>query len=229
MIEQLELAFPPLAPRFNIAPQQMVPVVRAVAPSPDAPAGSDRKAGSDRMAGSDRKAGYEVANMQWGLVPSWADDPKIGQRMINARSETAATKPSFRSAMRRRRCLVPADGYYEWQATGGTKQPYLFHLPHDEDFALAGLWERRAREGEPPLETFTILTTDASPQTAPYHDRMPVILPVDAWTVWLDPDFADLDHLQSWLKPTDQTLEIDRVSRRVNNPRNEGAECVQAE
>lgn len=204
MIDQLQLQFPEIAPRYNIAPLQTVPVVRQSA----------------------KRGKYEVAPMRWGLVPSWADDPKIGNRMINARSETAATKPSFRSAMKKRRCLIPTDGYYEWQATDGAKQPYLFHLADEQDFALAGLWEHWAPEGQPPLETFTILTTEANRQTAKYHDRMPVILAPDDWTAWLDPEFADAKHLQSLLRPTDTKLMIDPASRRTNNPRHDAPDCL---
>jgi putative SOS response-associated peptidase YedK len=133
--------------------------------------------------GGRRAAGF----MRWGLVPDWEDDPKTGSRLINARCETLAEKPTFREAFRRRRCLIPADGFYEWKAEGKRKVPYLFHRPDRKPFAFAGLWERRQREGEQPLLTCTIITTAANGLVRPLHDRMPVILTREQWTEWLKP------------------------------------------
>lgn len=166
--------------------------------------------------------------MRWGLIPSWADDPAIGNRLINARSETAAEKPSFRSAIKQRRCLVPVDGFYEWQATGKkTKQPHLIRLKDGQPFALAGLWERwTAPDGEL-VESFTILTTDANAMMQPIHDRMPVILSREDYDRWLDAG-TPLEEIKGLLRqfPADQ-MENFPVSTVVNNPRNEVPECVQ--
>jgi putative SOS response-associated peptidase YedK len=149
-----------LVPRYNIAPTQSVAVVRA------------------------RAGGRELAWLRWGLVPSWAKDAKIAP--INAKAETAAERPFFRVALRQRRCLVPADGWYEWQGQGKHKQPYFFAPTDGKPLAFAGLWETWGRAGEA-LATCAILTTAANELTAPVHDRMPVILPAEAYTAWLDP------------------------------------------
>jgi len=149
---------PDLLPLFNIAPTQPVAVVRQRA--------------NDRV--------KELVFLRWGLIPAWADDPSIGNRLANARSETVATKPSFRSAFRSRRCLVVADGFYEWQKTNGHKQPYFVGLQSDRPFGLAGLWERWEK-GDEPVESCTILTTDANELMQPIHERMPVILPPDQY------------------------------------------------
>src|SRR5262245_35107324 len=152
---------PELPLRYNIAPTQPVPVVRA--------------AGDGRA----------LALARWGLIPRWATDPAIGNRLINARSETVAEKPSFRDAFRKRRCLIPATGFYEWAKTAGGKQPYHFRLLDGRPFAFAGLWERWDRGGEP-VESCTILTTAANAVVRPVHERMPVILPAEAFAAWLD-------------------------------------------
>lgn len=156
---------PTLRPRYNIAPTQLAPVV--VGPE------------GERV----------LRRMRWGLLPGWARDARDGARMINARADTAPTKPAFRAAFRRRRCLVPADGWYEWQATEGPrKAPWWFHRPDHGLLAFAGLWETwRPPEGDP-VETFTVLTTDADRVSAPVHDRMPVVLPPAAWRAWSDPE-----------------------------------------
>src|SRR5438067_3297187 len=144
---------PDVTPSYNVAPTQAVLAVRV-------PAGRDKP---------------ELAALKWGLVPGWADDPAIGNRLINARAETVAEKPAFRAAFRQRRCLVLADGFFEWQKVNGRKQPYYFGLRRGEPFAFAGLWERWDK-GEIPLETCTLLTTEANTLLRPLHDRMPVIL-----------------------------------------------------
>ncbi|TVQ55544.1 MAG: SOS response-associated peptidase, partial [Phycisphaerales bacterium] len=171
--------------RYNIAPTQVAPVARAL--------------DGDRQ--------REVVGMQWGLVPSWAKDPSIGSRMINARSETAAEKPSFRSAFKRRRCLVPASGFYEWKKLdpgkkSSAKQPFYIYRADEQPLVMAGLWESwNDPESEKPLETYSILTTEANEQLRDLHDRMPVILEPEQFDAWLDPEQADAETLQSLLKP----------------------------
>lgn len=206
LTEEFRLAAEPLfTPRYNIAPTQDVPVVRADA------------------AASLRRCDL----LRWGLVPSWADDVAIGNRMINARSETVAVKPSYRSAFSKRRCLVPADGYYEWRAAGTGKQPYFFHLEDHRPFALAGLWEAWQAPDGSTLETFVIITTDANQQTQPYHNRMPVVLHGADRDAWLLPD-TSRDDLLAMLEPRPfDGLVIEPVSKLVNNPRNDRPECVQ--
>ena len=173
---------PHLLPRFNVAPGRPVAVVR------QQPAAKGR----------------ELAFLRWGLVPAWADDPSIGDRLANARSETAATKPSFRQAFGSRRCLVVADGLYEWQKVNGRKQPYFVGLRGDRPFGLAGLWERWEKGGEP-VESCTILTTDANELMRPIHERMPVIVPPDQYSLWLDPRCQDAGKLAKLLRPYPST------------------------
>ena len=129
--------------------------------------------------------GLEEANLRWGLIPSWAKDPKIGVQCINARAETISEKPAFREAFRKRRCLVPADGFWEWETAGKKKIPWKFARPDGEGFCMAGLWERWINQGEP-LETFTIITTSSNGLVSPVHDRMPVILTPDVAEQWLE-------------------------------------------
>ena len=206
LVEEFGLAAEPvLSPRYNIAPTQNVPVIRA----------------------ADETSAKRCDLLRWGLVPSWADDPAIGNRMINARGETVAVKPSFRAAFSKRRCLVPADGYYEWRTTGDGKQPYFFHLDGDRPFVFAGLWESWQSPDGSPLETFVIITTNANEQTLPYHDRMPVVLRGSATDQWLHRQ-ASRDQLLELLqsRPWDD-LVIEPVSKLVNNPRNDRPECVQ--
>jgi len=169
---------PDLSPRFNIAPTQSVPVVRL-------------------LPGEERR---HLVFLRWGLIPSWADDIAIGNRSINARSETAASKPTFRKAFRSRRCLIVADGFYEWLKTGKHKQPYCIQLKSQRPFAMAGLWEQWHKQDQP-IESCTILTTDANELVAPIHDRMPVILRPEDYAAWLDPACQDVDKLQLMLKP----------------------------
>jgi putative SOS response-associated peptidase YedK len=196
---------PDLLPRFNIAPGQPVAVVRQ----------------------EPRAEGRELALLRWGLIPAWADDPSIGNRLANARSETAATKPSFRRAFRSRRCLVVADGFYEWQKTNGRKQPYFVGLQSDRPFGRAGLWERWEKGGEP-VESCTILTTDANELMQPIHERMPVILPPDQYALWLDPRCQDTGKLAKLLQPfPSEGMLAYRVSALVNNPKNDVPQCVE--
>jgi len=168
-----------------------------------------------------------LTQMQWGLIPSWAKDPAIGNRMINARGETVATKPAFRVALRKRRCLIPADGFYEWQPVGRRKQPVYITLKTREPFSFAGLWETwTSPEGEE-VKTCTIITTEANELLKPIHDRMPVILTREAEAVWLDPTSQDPARLLPLLKPyPSEEMEIYQVSTRVNNPDRDGPQCI---
>jgi putative SOS response-associated peptidase YedK len=193
-------------PRYNIAPAQKVPVVRL-----------DSKEGK-----------RELTEMKWGLVPFWAKDISIGNRLINARAETVAEKPSFRDAFKKRRLLVPASGFYEWKKTAGRKTPYYISNADRRLLALAGLWERWDKEGEP-LETFTILTTAPNSLVAELHDRMPVIISQADYENWLqpDPDFVELEQL---FRPyPEEKLRVTAVSSLVNNPANECPELLQPE
>jgi putative SOS response-associated peptidase YedK len=191
-------------PRYNIAPQQDVLVI-----------GRSRDG---------RRAGL----MRWGLVPNWAETPSDGARMINARSETVTERTAFREAFERRRCLIPADGFYEWRAAGGAKIPMRITRRSEEPFAFAGLWERWTRPGQDPLYTFTILTTSAAPSIASIHDRMPVMLRPDQYDLWLD-EKTEAATLQALLQPfDDDDLHAYPVSTAVNKVENDSPECVVA-
>jgi putative SOS response-associated peptidase YedK len=172
-----------------------------------------------------------IVPYRWGLIPSWAKDARIGNRLINARAETVATTPAFRAAFQKRRCIVPADGFYEWERmTPEIRQPNLIHRADHEPMAFAGLWSiwRDATQPEAePTRTFTIITTTANATLEPIHDRMPVILPASAWATWLAPAPADPGALLALLRPApDDLLERYPVSKRVNNARNEGPDLV---
>ncbi len=193
-----------LAPRYNIAPTQEAAVVR-----------------------SDAEGRRELALLRWGLVPFWAKEISIGSRMINARSETAAEKPSFRAAFKRRRCLILADGFYEWRKIGKTKQPFHIHFARRRPFTMAGLWEVWNKGAEGPLETFTILTTEANVEVSPLHHRMPVILDGQRRDLWLDPTVQDAGALNAVLRPyAGETIQLTPVSTLVNSPRNEVPQCL---
>lgn len=169
-----------------------------------------------------------LESYKWGLVPFWADDPKIGNRMINARAEGVAEKNSFREAFKKKRCIVPIDGFYEWKKDGDEKIPYYIHMEEGEPFGLAGLWETNTKTGDP-LQTCTIITTEANALMANLHDRMPVILPKDAQEEWLDPD-ASKDELLGLLQPyTGEGLTAYRVSKRVNSVRYNAPDCIEEE
>jgi len=171
--------------------------------------------------------GRRLEVLRWGLIPPWADDPQIGSRMINARSETAPEKPSFRRAFRERRCLIPADGFYEWQRTNGAKQPFYIHMEDGRPFAFAGLWESWGRGGEGEIRTCTILTTGANAVVGEIHERMPVIVASDAYDVWLDPS-SERDELTGLLAPyPEDEMEAYPVSRFVNSPSNNDPRCVE--
>jgi putative SOS response-associated peptidase YedK len=196
---------PDLQPRYNIAPTQPVAAVRLP------------------TAEGDR----ELVMLHWGLIPFWAKDPGIGSRMINARAETAADKPAFRAAFRRRRCLVPADGFYEWQKQNGSKQPFYIRLQNGRPFAFAGLWERWQDEEGGVIESCTLLTTRPNELIQPLHNRMPVILHPHNYAVWLDPEVEDIDVLRRLLDPYPPSEMVAyAVSRYVNAPRNEGPDCI---
>lgn len=190
-----------LEPRYNMAPMQSAPVIRK------------------------RDGGRHMDMLRWGLVPSWAPDESRAASLINARSESVADKPSFRDAFQQRRCLVPADGFYEWRKLGREKQPYRVSLAGDRPFAFAGLWERWNRGAEP-VETFTVLTTEADPRIAHIHHRMPVMLAEDAaFTTWLDGDATERASLLTAYDGDD--LVFTPVSSRVGNVRNDDAALLE--
>jgi putative SOS response-associated peptidase YedK len=173
-----------------------------------------------------------VEALHWGLVPRWAKDPSVGNRMINARAETLATKNAYKSAFAKRRCIIPADGFYEWQKQPGQKrkQPYYIHRPDGEPLAFAGLWEvwRSPDADGEELHSCTIVTGEPNDKVRAVHDRMPVILPPAAWDSWLDPEEHDLDVLGKLLVPAPASLvELRPVSTEVNNVRNKGAHLVE--
>ena len=198
LVERFMLgSVPDLQPRYNIAPTQEVLIVRAI------------------------DGQREGTMMRWGLIPSWAKDPRIGSSMINARCETIAEKPAFRTAFKRRRCLVPVDGYYEWKSQGKTKIAHLYEHAGGEPFALAGIWESWQS-----MCTFSILTTAANALAATIHDRMPVILGSEDCKRWLDPA-AEATDLQPLLEPYPaDMLQVREVGQHVNNARHEGPDCV---
>jgi len=168
--------------------------------------------------------------MRWGLVPSWADDPAIGYRMINARSETAATKPSFRRSVRTRRALVSADAFYEWfRPASGQKQPYLIHRADGEPLAFGALWERwEAPDGEP-LRTVAVLTTAANDDVSPLHDRMPVVVERGDWDEWLRPEPLETGRFENLCAPAPRGVVVHRaVSTRVNDARHKGSDLLDA-
>lgn len=187
-------------PRYNIAPTQYVAAVR-----------------------EDEKDAREVVMLRWGLVPFWAKDPSIGNRMINARAETVAEKPSFKNAYRKRRCLVLADGFYEWRKAGDAKTPYFVSLADGSPFAFAGLWENwSSKESDESLQTTAIITTDANEFMAQIHQRMPVVMLPEHAGRWLD---GDMDLLSELIEkpPSFRAWPVDRT---VNNARNEGKELI---
>jgi len=173
--------------------------------------------------------GREVVRLHWGLIPSWTKETAIGARMINARAETLAQKPAFRTAFRRRRCLVPMLGFYEWQKVASRKVPYYVHPLKSELFAAAGLYEYwPGTNGTEPVESYTVITTDANETMARLHDRMPVILHERNYEAWLDPKNENTDALQKLLRPYPaEEMRAYPVSPRVNNVKNEGPELIE--
>jgi putative SOS response-associated peptidase YedK len=192
------------SPRYNIAPTQPVPVIRQ----------------------NPKKPVRELSLVRWGLIPSWAKDSSVSAKMINARSETASVKPAFRDALQSRRCLIPADGFYEWQRTAAAKQPYCFEVNEGGLFAFAGIWDRwRDARGEA-IETCTILTTTPNAMTTPVHDRMPVILNPDSYDPWLVPGMKNVSAASDMLKPYDARLmRCYPVSVRINQVGNDDEAC----
>lgn len=196
--------------RYNIAPTQSAPVVRRVTSA----------------------SARTLDPLWWGLIPGWAKDEKIGIQTINARAETADVRPAFRNAFRHRRCLVPADGFYEWkQITPKKKQPYFIHRKDAAPIAFAGLWERWRRPDDPEreeIETYTILTVTANDLLRPLHDRMPAIIGPEDFEAWLDPDLTDPACVKPLLRPFGaDALDLYPVSTFVNRPANDGPRCIE--
>ena len=204
--EQFQLPkVPSLSPRYNIAPTQPVAAVRQ----------------------PPENEGRELAMLRWGLIPFWAKDPKIGARMINARSETVAEKPAFRAAFRQRRCLVLADGFYEWQRLERGKQPFYIRWRDEGPFAIAGLWEHwQGPEGE--IESCTLLTTQPNDLVRPLHNRMPVILHADDYDLWLDRSVQEPALLQPLLRPySSADMLAYPISTWINKPENDSPRCIE--
>ena len=194
---------PELAPRYNIAPTQPVATI---------------------LSAGDRR---QFQMLRWGLIPSWAKDPVIGNKLINARAETVAEKPSFRSAFRHRRCLVIADGFYEWRRQDGKKQPFYFRLQDAQPFAFAGLWEHWQDSMGEVIDSCTIITTEANEILQPIHDRMPVILNPKDYDLWLDPTLDKIEQLQQLLQSYSSTeMTSYPVSTKVNKPTNDTPELI---
>lgn len=188
---------PEWQPRYNIAPTQSIPAI--VEP-------------------------HHFKQLRWGLIPAWAKDSSIGSKLINARAETVSEKPSFRDAFKRRRCLIVADGYYEWKKQSGKKQPFYFQLKNHQPFAFAGLWERWTSPDGEPIETCTIITTEANELAATVHDRMPVILNEEHYDRWLDPTFKEA---QSLLHPySSAVMQTYPVPLVVNSPAHDAPDCI---
>jgi putative SOS response-associated peptidase YedK len=191
-------------PHFNVAPTQPVPVIRQ---NPHEPV-------------------RQLSLMRWGLIPSWAKDPSGAARMINARSETAATKPAFRDALKSRRCLIPADAFYEWSRVGKAKQPYCFEVNEGALFAFAGIWDRWKDPSGQWVKSCSILTTTPNAVASAVHDRMPVILDRDSYDVWLDPGMTNVVAASELLKPFGARLmRCYPVSSRINYVANDDPEC----
>ncbi len=213
--EQLQLLFevgdvPQIEPRYNIAPTQPVAIVR--------------------MTESGKR---EFAHVLWGLIPSWAKDPSIANKLINARSEGVTEKPSFRNAFKRRRCLVPASGFYEWKKNGSSKEPWFITMESGDPFAIAGLWEIWNAPDGGQLETCTLLTTEPNELAAKLHNRMPVIIARDDYALWLGSGkedhkeyLAEVHHLMRPFPAEEMTAWP--VGSKVGNPRNEGAELMKS-
>jgi putative SOS response-associated peptidase YedK len=194
-----------LGPRFNVAPTDEAFVV---------------------VQRDERRA---IVAYRWGLIPHWAEAAKVGSRMFNARAETLTSSPAFRDALRRKRCLVPVDGFYEWKREGTRRQPYLITRTDGRPLALAGLWSGwRDPAADRVVRTFTIVTAGPNAQIADLHDRMPVVVPEGAWATWLDPRLDDPAELQGLLQPNEEVeLSLTAVSRLVNDVRNDGPELIE--
>jgi len=200
--------------RYNVAPSQQVYAIAERRP----------RDGADQ-------AQRQLGSFRWGLVPSWAKDPSIGNRMINARAETLSSRNAYKRALVRHRCIIPADAFYEWQVREleGKRQkaPYVIRHRDGSPLAFAGLWEVWHDAEDQPLRTCVIITTEANRLLAPIHDRMPVVLPPDAWDEWLDPENQDVSRLQKLLVPAPaKEFEAYEISTLVNNVRHEGPELI---
>ena len=207
LAETLGLAhLPSLEPRYNIAPSQMIGCVRT---NP-----------------STRETEY--VQLKWGLVPSWAKDSGIGHSLINARAETVADKPSFRKAFKQQRCVILADGFYEWKREGKSKQPYYIHLKDNRPFVFAGLWDHWEKGEGAPINSCTLITTGPNAVMEPIYHRMPVILNPGDYSLWLDLAVQDSTRLSPLLQPyPSEDMEAFPISPLVNNPRNDTRLCVQ--
>jgi len=198
--------FDEIPARYNIAPTQDVLAVRQ---RPDRPSRT-------------------ASILRWGLIPYWAKDPGIGNRLINARAETAAEKPAFKDALVRRRCIIPSDGFYEWKKEGKQRRPFCITVDDGSLFGMAGLWERWKAPNGNLVESCTILTTPPNALVAELHDRMPAILPEDAYELWLDPGFGDIGSLSEILRPFDaRRMSRYEVSNRVNRVENDDPACAE--
>lgn len=195
-----------LAPAYNIAPTHALLLART---SPE--------------------GHRELASLHWGLVPHWSSGPDPKYSMINARADSVAAKPAYRDAFKRRRCLIAADGFFEWKKAGKTKQPYFVRLRGGQPFAFAGLWEHWEAEGQAPIDSCTIITCDANPLVAQIHERMPVILPPRLYDAWMDPAQQNTRALTDLLKPyPDLLMEAYPVGLAVNSPRNDSPEVLRS-
>ena len=193
-----------LKPQYNVAPTQDILACR-----------------------TNQDGKRELALLHWGLIPSWAKEPRTGYSMINARAETVATKPAFRNAFKRQRCLIAADGFYEWKPTEHGKQPFYIFIKDHAPFAFAGLWEHWEGEGHEPVDSATIIVTSANKAVETIHDRMPVILPPSAYDEWLDPEVTNKDRLQELLVPYPaEEINMYPVNKFVNSARNNDERCV---
>ena len=192
-----------LTPNYNVAPTQQVPVI------------------------IQQDGVRQIKKRRWGLVPFWAKDTTIGSRMINARVETLASKPAFKAALKHRRCLIPANGFYEWASKSGSKKPFYFHLPSSEPMVFAGLWEIWKPEDGEPYKSCAIITTEASEAVREIHNRMPLILKPEAFGHWLDPENKNVAGIEETLK-AEYVKDIDRypVSKLVNRVENNSEECI---
>lgn len=211
LADQFELAgeLPEITPSYNIAPTQQIAAVAA-----------------------DLEGERKLRRLQWGLVPRWSRDPEIGSRMINARSETLPEKNSFKSAFKKRRCLIPADGFYEWRRPGqgesGQKQPYYIRLETGTPYAFAGLWESWQGNDGTRIHSTTIITTEANHLVGAIHDRMPVILPLESYATWLDTSIQEPEELMPLLAPyPSEEMEASPISTHVNRPSNDDPVCVE--
>jgi putative SOS response-associated peptidase YedK len=191
---------PEFSAHYNIAPTQMIPVVR------------------------ETEQGRALALLKWGLIPFWAKDPSMGVKLINARAETLAIKPAFRSAYRRRHCLIPADAFYEWKPIAGRKQPYCIRMADQAPFAMAGLWEHWVDPSGQTVESCTIITTDANALVVELHERMPVILAQGDYGAWLNAGDPNAQHLLKPFPP--EQMSAYPVTLRVNNVKNDDAACI---